>query len=166
MDDFIKKQGLSFLAHLLRRLSDDFVRGFAAWNEETGIRAPPRTHSTLRALDDQGPLGVTEIALLLRQSHPLVITWIRQLKELGLVEARLDPNDRRRTVLSLTPAGEAEVETQKGASLIMERAFQRLMAEADADIFDALWRMEEALLHEPFLDRLRKESAAVTGTSG
>lgn len=157
MQDYIKQQGLSFLAHLLRRLSDEIVKGFTLWNAEAGIIAPPRTHSTLRALDDMGPLGVTQLAALLRQSHPLVITWIHQLKVLGLVESGPDASDRRRTVLSLTEAGMAEVQAQKRASLIMERAFERLMAEAAAEVFDGLWRIEQALREEPFVDRLRRE---------
>ncbi len=75
-EDFIRRQGPAYLAHLLRRLSDELVRGADAWYPEVGVTVPPRTTSTLLALDEHGPLGVTEISTLLRQSHPLVINWI------------------------------------------------------------------------------------------
>ena len=105
MDDFIQRQGPAFLAHLLRRLSDELVQGASAWYPQAGVTAPPRTASTLLALDEHGPLAVMELATLLRQSHPLVIVWIKQLKALGFVETRIDGNDRRRSVLSLTRTG-------------------------------------------------------------
>ncbi|MFN3325572.1 MAG: MarR family winged helix-turn-helix transcriptional regulator [Bryobacteraceae bacterium] len=165
MADFIQEQGLPFFAHLLRRLSDEFVSGFAVWNKEVGIKAPPRTHSTLQALAERGPLGVTQLAALLRQSHPLVITWVRQLKELGLVEARSDALDGRRTVLTLTDAGKAETEVQKLAHAAMIRAFEKLMREADAEIFEALWRIEAACRQKSFLDRLREEEFSPSSNS-
>lgn len=156
--DFIKKQGLPFMTHVLWRLQEHIVRACATWGVEGGYVAPPRTHSTMQALHEHGPLSVTELALVLRQSHPLVITWIRQLRELGLVEAGSDPKDGRRTILSLTTAGEAEIEALKAARVLIERAFETLMAEAEAPVFEPLWRMEEALRREGFLERLRRES--------
>src|SRR5580692_6042293 len=86
--DFIRSQGPAFLAHLLRRLSDELVRGADEWSPEVGVTAPPRTTSTLLVLDEHGPLGVTEISALLRQSHPLVITWIKQLQDGSLIKTR------------------------------------------------------------------------------
>src|SRR5690242_12562275 len=63
-NDFIRRQGPAFLAHLLRRLSDELVRGADDWYPQVGVAAPPRTASTLLALDERGPLGVTEISAL------------------------------------------------------------------------------------------------------
>ena len=48
--DFIENEGLAFLAHLLRRVSDRLVDGFEDWYPEAGIAAPVRTASTLRIL--------------------------------------------------------------------------------------------------------------------
>src|ERR1700727_226993 len=101
-EDFIHKQGPAYLAHLLRRLSDELVRGAEAWYPEVAVTVPPRTTSTLLALDEHGPSGVTEISALLRQSHPLVINWINQLRAQRLVRTRVDKQDRRRTVVALT----------------------------------------------------------------
>jgi len=157
MDDFIKNQGLPFMAHLLRRLADDFIRNIASWYEESGVKAPPRTHSTMLALRRHGPMSVTEVASLLRQSHPLVITWVRQLKALGFIATNLDPADGRRTVLSLTSAGTAEVQKHEEADRVVGRAFEHLMKEVDADVFDGLWRIEEACRQVSFHDRLIRE---------
>jgi DNA-binding MarR family transcriptional regulator len=157
MTEFIREQGPAFLAHLLRRLADELVRSAATWYPEVEVTAPPRTTSTLIALDDRGPLGVTEIAALLRQSHPLVIGWIKQLTELGFVDTQSDPRDGRRSIVALTEEGRAETQRLRSALAIMERASQRLMDEASPELFETLWRMEEAVRREAFVDRLRDE---------
>lgn len=156
--DFIESRGVGFLAHLLKRLHDEFVRGFQAWNEEVGLLAPPRTHSTLLALHEFGELSVTELASVLRQSHPLVITWIRQLKQLGLVRSAADRKDARRAVLSLTETGEKEIQRMQAVERVVEDTYRQLMAEADADVLDALWRMERACRAKSFHERLRAET--------
>ena len=157
MEDFIKRQGPAFMAHILRRLSDDFVRQITQWYSEIGIKAPPRTHSTLLLLDHGGPMGVTQISTQLRQSAPLVLTWIRQLKDLGFVETRDDPDDARRSIVSLTRKGKADLRLHKQADRITAQAFESLMCEADAPIFESLWRIEEIGRRRPFLERLRDE---------
>lgn len=161
-EDFIRRQGPAYLAHLLGRLSDELVRGADAWYPEVGVTAPPRTTSTLLALHEHGPLGVTEISTLLRQSHPLVINWIKQLRDHGLVETRTDTGDRRRTVVALTAKGVAETRRLRKALVRMGEISQALMDEVAAGLFDALWRMEQACRREAFADRLR-ESPPRTG---
>jgi DNA-binding MarR family transcriptional regulator len=156
--DFIRRQGPAYLAHLLRRLSDELVRGADAWYPEVGVTAPPRTTSTLLALDESGPLGVTEIAALLRQSHPLVINWIKQLQAQGFARTRVDKSDRRRTIVALTAKGVSETRRLRKALVRMGETSQALMDEAAPGLFDALWRMEQACRHESFADRLRSAS--------
>lgn len=161
-EDFIHRQGPAYLAHLLRRISDELVRGADVWYPEVGVTVPPRTTSTLLALDEHGPLGVTEISTLLRQSHPLVINWIKQLQGQGFVKTRTDKRDRRRTVVALTAKGVSETRHLRKALVGMGEASQALMDEAAPGLFDALWRMEQACRRESFADRLRKPSHTPT----
>jgi len=161
-EDFIRRQGPAYLAHLLRRLSDELVRGADAWSPEVGVTAPPRTTSTLLALDEHGPLGVTEISTLLRQSHPLVINWIKKLQGQGFVKTRVDKGDRRRTVVALTAKGVSEIRHLRKALVCMGETSQALMDEAASGLFGALWRMEQACRRESFADRLRRFSRAPT----
>jgi DNA-binding MarR family transcriptional regulator len=152
--DFVQSEGLPFLAHVLRRVSDEFVQGCERWYSSFGLIAPPRTASTLHLLLRQGPRPITEIADALRQSHPLVITWVRQLKALDLIMTRSDPKDRRRTIVSLTERGNAEAERMLKADEVIAQAYRTLLAEADAPVFDALWRLEAATRERSFHDRL------------
>jgi DNA-binding MarR family transcriptional regulator len=159
MDDFIQHKGPAFLAHLLRRLSDELVRGASAWYPQAGVDAPPRTTSTLLALAERGPLGVTEIASLLRQSHPLVISWIRQLDAAGLIRSRADARDGRRTVIALTAKGRDEVARLREALVVMAAASQQLMDAAGPGLFEALTRMDDACRRVPFERQLQATHA-------
>lgn len=161
MSDIIKERGLPFFAHLLRRLSDDFVRGLTTWAPEAGMLAPPRTASTMQVLHVLGPLTVTEIAQAIRQSQPLVTTWIRQLKELEFIEREVDPMDGRRTLISLSKKGQAEIARQEEALASVAAAYHDLLEEAKAEVFDALWRVEAANRRLPFADRLRGAAARI-----
>jgi DNA-binding MarR family transcriptional regulator len=120
------------------------------------------------ALGAHGSLTITQLAALLRQSHPLIITWVRQLNELGLVRTRQDDGDRRRTNVSLTAAGKKDLEARKAAEQVIASALRRMFDECEADIFDALWRLEEGFRRKPFVERLRLEarSAEATPTPG
>ena len=160
MDDFIRSLGPPYMAHVLRRLYDDFVRNIERWYEESGIAAPARTHSTLALLEREGSLGITEVADKLRQSHPLVLTWVRQLKDLALVETSADHADGRRTLVSLTEAGKLEVRKNREADHFIGEAYEALMRDADAPIYDALWRIEEACRREPLIERIRRAAAS------
>ncbi|MBD9370382.1 MarR family winged helix-turn-helix transcriptional regulator [Xanthomonas sp. XNM01] len=156
MTDFIQQQGPAFLAHLLRRLADELVHGAADWYPTVGVTAPPRTISTLLALDAHGPLGVTELAGLLRQSHPLVIVWIRELTRLSLVKSSDDPADRRRTLVALTKKGRNELVHIREALVVMEQASSELLDTAGEDSLRMLWALERSCRELPFLERLQR----------
>lgn len=156
MSDFIQQQGPAFLAHLLRRLADELVQGATDWYPTVGVTAPPRTISTLLALDEHGPLGVTELAGLLRQSHPLVIVWIKELTRLSFVKSKDDPADRRRTLVSLTTKGRNELARIRKALVTMEQASTELLQLAGTDSLQMLWALERNCRELPFLQRLQK----------
>lgn len=158
--DFIRAAGPAFTAHLLRRLSDELVEAAKHWYEECGIEAPPRTTSTLLALDERGALGVTELAALLSQSHQLVLQWVRRLRELGLVRSTTDRADGRRTIIALTARGRAEVAKLRAALAASEAATVEWLDEAGTRLHEALWALERGARERPFIDRIRKAARA------
>ncbi|MCD9026722.1 MarR family transcriptional regulator [Luteimonas sp. BDR2-5] len=155
MPDFVETLGPAFLAHLLRRLSDELVEADRQWHAEAGIRNPPRTSSTLLALDAKGPMSVTALAAMLRQSHQLVMQWIRTLQAEGLVESRRDPSDARRTLISLTRAGREQLPALRHTIAAVEHATRALIDEIAPGIYDDLWNIERELRREPFVQRIR-----------
>ena len=161
--DFVRTLGVPFLAHLLRRLSDRMVADAGEWEAELGIRAPPRTASTMLLLRMHGPQSVTAIADQLRQSHPLVISWIKQLRALGFVTRSSDSKDRRRTLVALTPAGVTEADRMAAMSTIIGKAYEMVMAEADVELFDGLWRLHDLLARGRLAEHLRTLASAAPG---
>jgi DNA-binding MarR family transcriptional regulator len=154
-NDFVRAKGLPFFAHLLRRLADRMIAEAGEFYAEQGISAPPRTASTLLLLKDRGPQSVTELADQLQQSHPLVITWIRQLKKLELIDQSRDPADGRRTLISLTRQGEDEARRVTIALEQLGCAYEKLLAKVGVDVFDGLWRLDEITQERNLLGMLR-----------
>ena len=154
--DYVTTLGLPFLAHRLRRLSELFVDGYAAWLPSVGVTAPPRALSTLLMLDERGPAGVTDIARALRLSHPLMIKMVAQLQGRGLVVQAEDPDDGRRRLTRLTDEGRAEVGRIREAVDAIALALQEIGTEIDADLLAAVAAAENAARRESLPERLQR----------
>ena len=155
MSDYVRSKGAPFTAHLLRRLSDELVVAGTLYSKELGIIAPPRTNSTLLLLDERGELSITDIASILRQSHPLVITWVKQLRELGLVSTFADPQDGRRRIVAITAAGKEELGRIGPVVTRMGEVCEQLGREAGVDLTGLLAALDDACRARSVLDRLR-----------
>lgn len=154
MSDFIHTQGLIWLPHILRRLSNRFVEACDLVFPKFGIIVPPNMVSTIHLLHERGPQPVMAIAALTTQSHPLINKYVKQLKALGLVETGADAKDGRRTIVSLTAAGEEQARRLVAVRAEFVPAYEALLTEAQADIFEPLWQVEAALKRRDFADRI------------
>mgnify|MGYP001033802629 CR=1 FL=1 len=154
--DFIRAGGRFFLAHRLRRLSDELVVECERWFVEAGIVAPPRTTSMLYLIEAKGPQQVTAIACALRQFHPVVVDWVRKLRNLGLLATTTDPADRRRTIVSLTLLGRTEVAKIHTVEDAITAAYIGLEGETGMELIDAIASWEAALSRTPLLARIGK----------
>ena len=86
---------------------------------------------------------------------PVVNHRLSQLRALDLVTKSPDPQDRRRTLVALTDAGVAEAMRMAAASPMIGAAYADVLAEADADLFDALWRVHDLIGRGRLADALR-----------
>jgi len=154
--DFVEGLGPAFAAHLLRRISDELVEVDKLWHTERGVENPPRTSSTLLALDERGPMSITGLAGLLRQSHQLVQQWVRELRSRGLVEIGPDPADGRRSIVSLTSEGSQQVDVLRRSLEPLEKATAALLEDVAPGLYGALWKLERRLRHEPLIARIRE----------
>ncbi|HXP00137.1 MAG TPA: MarR family winged helix-turn-helix transcriptional regulator [Luteibacter sp.] len=156
--DFIHSQGVIFLPHILRRLANRFIDECAVVSADLGIDVPQRLESTVQLLLDSGTRSVMDIAGSIGQSHPFVIKGVKELKALKLVDVRSDPKDKRRTLVTLTAKGKTQAERLVAVRPVFEAAYLSLMKEADADVFEALWRIESALKKTSFAERVAVNS--------
>ena len=161
-DDFVAELGPPMTAHRLRRASELLVDAHARWLAEVGPDVPARALSTMMLLDETGGQGVTQIARRLRLTHPLLIEVTRALEAKGLVAARPDPEDGRRRVLELSPAGRAAAARLRERLKTLDAFYRALFDEIGVDLLDALERLERAARKRPLIDRLRETAALET----
>lgn len=113
------------------------------------VRRLPRDMSvtsaaTLATLHRSGPRRVTDLAAVEGVTQPAMTVLVRVMEESGLVERRGDASDRRVTLVCLTEAGAAYVETRRQAGV---DAFARLVDELAEDEVAALVAALPALAH-------------------
>jgi DNA-binding MarR family transcriptional regulator len=88
------------LAHELRETVGRFIRRLRA---EPG---PPVAQMTVLArLSREGAAGVSDLAAAEKMRPQSMAPIVRDLEQAGLVHRRPDPDDRRRALVELTPAG-------------------------------------------------------------
>lgn len=160
-DDFVRSLGPAFLPHMLRRLSDLMVDGGTEWTNRNPAVPPLRTHSTMFALEEKGQLSVTQLATLLRQSHPLALQWVGALEKRGLVERHSDPEDRRRTMLGLTAKGDSAMPAIHHARAVNEQVSRCLTQELGDDLWDSLRRAEALLRERPYIARMTSAASTI-----
>ena len=162
MTDFLETLGRPFVATALKRVAEQFQAGASDWYREFGLTAPVRAASAILLLaHEDRPFAVTELAARLRQSHPTIIDWVRELEAAKLVTLARGAADKRLNMVSLTKAGKREAARIVAAQAAFEKAYADLCAEVGGDIFPLLLQLERACLAKPMAARLREAAAAL-----
>ncbi|MGH3171877.1 MAG: MarR family winged helix-turn-helix transcriptional regulator [Trebonia sp.] len=92
---------IEHLARLGRRAADGL--------ESSGCLRP-RHLIAIKVLGDRGPITQHALGEALSLDPSNVVGLLNELEERGLIERRRDPADRRRHIVSLSPAGAEHVE--------------------------------------------------------
>ena len=131
---------------LLKRL------GFAAKErsmpayEQAGLH--PYHYAIMLVLDEGSRETQGSIADALGYDRGQLVGLLDELEEHGLVERRRDPNDRRRHLVSLTPAGTRALARLRTVARQIEDEFLAPLSEQErADLHVLLLRLAET--HEP-----------------
>jgi DNA-binding MarR family transcriptional regulator len=88
--------------------------------QEAGSELSPSMTAALSTVELHGPMTPSEVAARERIQRPTATRVLARLEEAGLVQRTGDPQDRRSSLLTLTPAGRellAELRTRKTAFL-------------------------------------------------
>jgi DNA-binding MarR family transcriptional regulator len=106
----------------------------------------PRHSAALSLLRERGPMSVGRIASELGLTLATVSGIITDAERAGFVERAPDPDDRRRTIVSLVPTQRAAVNSWiDGASAPMQRALDRLSPDERASFVKAMTFLEAEL---------------------
>jgi DNA-binding MarR family transcriptional regulator len=117
-------------ADLAVRLRLAIARTARRLRQEAGAELSPTQTAALATIDRHGPLTPSELAARERIQRPTVTRLIARLEEDGLVQRTRDPQDRRSSLVALSPAGRellARGRTRKNAYL------SRRLRELDGD---------------------------------
>ena len=124
---------LAGLFHYIFRLHDETKRGMSA-----ALSSCPKCHfamletlSTLIAKHGhEGTIYVSQLAEASRQAMPVISRGLRTLEQEGLIERITDPNDRRKTLVRITPQGEqARLQSEQALNDYFARVMARLTPE-------------------------------------
>jgi DNA-binding MarR family transcriptional regulator len=122
------------LARLGMTLKMETMEGF----ERAGYSA--YQYAILALLDEGARTTQAAIAKTLQYDPSQLVAHLDQLEEHGLIERRRDPNDRRRQMVSMTPAGRRKL-----------AAFRKLVQKIEDEFLEALDDDERAALHDLLL---------------
>jgi DNA-binding MarR family transcriptional regulator len=117
-------------ADLAVRLRLVIARTARRLRQQAGEDLSPSQAAALATIDRHGPLTPSELAVRERIQRPTATRLIARLEQTGFVDRTRDPDDRRSSVVALTPAGRellARVRTRKDAYL------SRRLRDLDAD---------------------------------
>ena len=148
----------AFLTNKLLRLVDLIALQGDELLSDAGITIPSRAVACALFIGDKGQVSLTDIAEALDESHQLSAQRVEGLIQLGLLERRDDPNDRRRKVLSLTRRGKAQYQLLLVRLAEIEQAFIDLYTEIKSDLPTILENAICALQGIPLLQRIRENA--------
>jgi DNA-binding MarR family transcriptional regulator len=118
--------------------------------EQTGFS--PYHHSVLALLDEGARDTQAAIADALQLDRGTLVGLLDSLQDHGLVERRRDPNDRRRHIVSLTPAGRRQLAKFRNIISNLDKEFLGPLDEEDrTDLLEVLSQI--ARHHDPHLAR-------------
>lgn len=153
-EDYSRGFGGEALAARLRRASERIDRDGSRVYAAQGIRFEQRWYGTLRQLSEHDrPMGVGEIAAILRITHVSVSEASRSMEKAGLIVSQASAQDGRRRLLALTEQGRAMVARLTPLWGAFNLAARELDAEA-GDIVRLLDRLDDALDRRSMFERI------------
>lgn len=133
------------LASRLKRLSEHLYDTVDQIYRDLDCEMQSRWFPVIFLLNQNSPMGITEIAEQLAQTHSAISQISRKLEQQQWVESIADPDDSRRRLLTLSEYGIEQVEQLKPIWQAISAGVNQLLLNADVDLLDAISRIENEL---------------------
>lgn len=123
--------------------------------DSLGIIVPIKSCSTLLTLSELGQASLADIARQLQQSHQLVKQKLPKLIKLDLIQQTADPEDKRRTLYSLTPQGKSQTQKIRDYLKQSETLVDSISKDIGVDLFDAIDKAIESMQNKSLWERFK-----------
>jgi DNA-binding MarR family transcriptional regulator len=131
------------LAHRLRPVVTRLARRM---RQQVGAGLTPTQGAALVTIDCHGPLTPSELAAREKIQRPTATRVLARLEEAGLVTRTIDPDDRRSSLLTSTPAGRELLDSVRDRKdMYLARRLDRLSPEDRAALERAAGILERML---------------------
>ncbi len=128
--------------------------------ESLGISVPVKSCSIIHHLYQVGQASLADLAKALGQSHQLVKQKVPRLMKLQFIIATQDPHDKRRTLYTLTAAGQSQAQLLSRHSFA--EVYENLSREVDADLYGILSAAIQGLKQKDLLTRFYETNKVST----
>jgi DNA-binding MarR family transcriptional regulator len=145
----------AFIANQIERLAELIVSQGNDMLEASGIKFPSRAVSTVLFVGENEPASTADIARALGQPHQLATQRVDLLIQLGILERIGDPDDARRKLLRLTPAGREQFRILTERLDKAGQAFSAMFAEIGCDLPAVTRRVAATLRETPLITRMK-----------
>tara|TARA_B110000285_G_C14755287_1_gene437092 strand:- start:70 stop:555 length:486 start_codon:yes stop_codon:yes gene_type:complete len=154
--NIIEELGSLSLATRLKNLSERLAKDVGKIYKEQSFDFEPRWFAVIYALKDNNELAVTEMATMLRQTHPAVNQVANVLVENGLLEESKDIADQRKRLLKLSKKGQELVAKMEGLWEDIREANDELLGAAKNDFLGSIRDLEAALDDKSMYERVQE----------
>lgn len=145
-------QGLIHYMGRLREASAQGVRAALAQGPKCRFGMLERLQYAIRQYGKNGTIYVSDLARTAQKPMPAISRALRLLEQDGMVERRTDPQDRRKTLVCITPAGQQALQ---GCEEALNAYFSRVTERIDPEQLAQMMAWRNVLV-----DALEAETAA------
>lgn len=146
MRDIVKELGFLTLGTRFKRIGDLLQAQTQELLSKNGMELPAAYNPLLAALDQLGPLGVSELSRAVGVSQPVVSRSLLGLVESGLVESKSVTNDQRVRRIQLSRKGRERVKFAKQVVWpLVEAAVAQVCEPLSGSLLEQLPALELAL---------------------
>ena len=155
--NFYEQLGKKALSSRMRQISDMMTTDAAKIYAIYGTDFQPRWFPVYMVLRENDALSVTEIGLIIGQTHASISQIVKEMKRKGYVSDEKCADDGRKNLISLTELG-VSIHPQIDAQLTDgDAAVEQLFSEMSYDLWKALGELEYCLQQKSLFDRVAQQ---------
>lgn len=145
--------GMTFLARYLHRLRIVISEQSDEVFDAAGLTVPSHCSSLILLLEQNGKSPITHLADTLGYSHQLINQRVAILERNRCIRRSRDPNDRRRSLVSLSKRGLEQATKARAALRSIDKALQSLVDEIGVDLKVVLQQARRSLIETRIAER-------------